>query len=134
MQHNFIPSLLALGACAMALHYNSVMKNYMNYPIPIMCGSPGTGKTTALRCGLLLLGAYPQRFWSHATKEKYVSLCSSSSLPLGIEYPQSQGIISDLVMSLYSETQEGTMYQKANSLAIICSNFFVKPEEKYVRV
>ena len=133
MQHNFIPSLLALGACAMALHYNTVMKNYMNCPIPIICGSPGTGKTTALRCGLSLLGAYPQRFWSHATKEKYVSLCSSSSLPLGIDDPRSQAIISDLVMSLYSEAQEGTMSrgdQKANSLAIICSNFFVKPEEK----
>ena len=133
MQHNFIPSLLALGACAMALHYNTVMKNYMNCPIPIICGSPGTGKTTALRCGLSLLGAYPQRFWSHATKEKYVSLCSNSSLPLGIDDPRSQAVISDLVMSLYSEAQEGTVSRgdhKANSLAIICSNFFVKPEEK----
>ena len=133
MQHNFIPSLLVLGACAMALHYNTVMKNYMNCPIPIICGSPGTGKTTALRCGLSLLGAYPQRFWSHATKEKYVSLCSNSSLPLGIDDPRSQAVISDLVMSLYSEAQEGTVSRgdhKANSLAIICSNFFVKPEEK----
>ena len=38
MQHNFIPSLLALGACAIALHYNTVMKNYMNCPIPVICG------------------------------------------------------------------------------------------------
>lgn len=40
MQH--IPSLLALATCAMALHYNTVMKNYMICPIPTICGSPGT--------------------------------------------------------------------------------------------
>jgi len=126
-------SILALGACAMALHYNTVMKNYMFCPVPVICGLPGTGKTTALRCGLSMLGAYPQRFWSYATKEKYFSLCSSSSLPLAIDDPKSQAIISDLVMSLYSEAQEGTLSRsgsKASSLAIICSNFFVKSEEE----
>ena len=133
MQHNFMPSLLVLGTCAMALHYNTVIENYMFCPIPLICGSPSTGKTTALRCGLSMLGAYPQRLWSFATKEKYFSLCSNSSLPLGIDNPKSQAVISDLVMSLYSEAQEGTMSRsgsKASSLAVISSNFFVKSDEK----
>ena len=56
-----------------------------------------------------------------------------SALPLGIDDQQSQAVVSDLVMSLYGEAQEGTVScgdHQANSLAIICSNFFVKPEEK----
>jgi len=40
-----------------------------------------------------MLGAYPQQFWSYGTKEKYASLCSSSSLPLGIDDPRSKVVI-----------------------------------------
>lgn len=133
MQHNFLPSLLVLGASAMALHYNTIIEAYMHCPIPLVCGPPGTGKSTALRCGLSLLGAYPQRYWSYGTKEKYTALCSESMLPLGIDDPRSQSAISELVMSLYGAAQEGTMSrgcQRANSLAIISSNFSVKTEEK----
>lgn len=133
MRHNFVPSLLVLGASAMALHYNTIIQTYMHCPIPVVYGPPATGKTTALRCGLSLLGAYPQRFWSFGTKEKYAALCSESTLPLGIDDPRSQTAISDLVMTLYGAAQEGTMSRgnyKANSLAIISSNFFVKAEEK----
>jgi len=133
MQHNFLPSVLVLGACAMALHYNTIIEACMHCSIPLVCGLPGTGKLTALRCGLSLLGAFPQRYWSYGTKEKYAALCSESMLPLGIDDPRSQSAISDLVMSVYGAAQEGSMSrgcQRANSLAIIASNFGVKSEEK----
>ena len=137
MQHNYVSSLLVLGACAMSLHYNTIIDNYMYCPIPLICGPPGTGKTTALRCGLSMLGAHPQRFWSYGTKEKYASLCGSSSLPLGIDDPRSKAVISDLVMTLYTKAQEGTMSRgdhKPTSMAVISSNFMVDTGEKYVTV
>jgi len=109
MQQNFILSVMVLGACAMAMHYKTIINAYMFCPVPLLCGPPGTGKTTALRCGLSMLGAYPQRFWSHGTREKYASLCSTSYLPLGIDDPRSKAVISDLVMALYTGATEGTM-------------------------
>ena len=137
MEHNYISSLMVLGACAMALHYNTIIKQYMYCPIPLLYGPPGTGKTTALRCGLSMLGAYPQRFFSYGTKEKYVSLCSNSYLPLAIDDPRSKAVISDLVMTLYTEAKEGTISRgdlKPNSMAVISSNFMVDAGEKYVCV
>ena len=137
MEHNYISSLMVLGACAMALHYNTVIKQYMYCPIPLLYGPPGTGKTTALQCGLSMLGAYPQRFFSYGTKEKYVSLCSNSYLPLTIDDPRSKAVISDLVMTLYTEAKESTISRgdlKPNSMAVISSNFMVDAAEKYVCV
>jgi hypothetical protein len=44
-----------------------------------------TGKTTALRSGLAVVGAYPDRFFNRGTKEKYLELCCESTIPIGID-------------------------------------------------
>ena len=59
MEHNFVPSLMVLGSCAMALHYHTILGKFLFCPIPLAFGESGTGKTTALRCGLAITGVYP---------------------------------------------------------------------------
>ena len=71
-QHNFIQTLLVLGACAMAMHYHTILQKFMFCPVPIAFGHSCTGKTTALRCGLFMCGVYPTRFFSKASLEKYM--------------------------------------------------------------
>ena len=71
MEHNFFPSLLVLGSCVMALHYHSILSKFLFCPVPLAFGESGTGKTSALRCGLAIIAAYPSRFFSKATIEKY---------------------------------------------------------------
>ena len=108
-QHNIIPTLLVLGACA--------------------C----TGKTTALRCGLSMCGVYPTRFSSKASLEKYNSLCCDSQLPLGIDDPRSKASISDLAISLFNGARGGTMKHGEivpKCMAIIASNFTTKEQEQ----
>ena len=56
MQHNYYPSLIELGASKMAFHYLTIQAKFGNSPIPIIFRLPGTGKTTALRSGLLMMG------------------------------------------------------------------------------
>ena len=132
-KHNFFPSLLLIGGCAMALHYTTIKDKLGFCPIPIGFGNPGTGKTTALKCGLAMMGILPQRLWSNGTREMFVQLCCNSYLPLGIDDPKSKPIISELVMTLFGGASEGTILRgsyKPTSMAVISANFTVKDMEK----
>lgn len=137
MKHNFLPAVLTIGATCIALHYKTVMEKFEFCPVPLVFGSPGTGKTTAAKCGLAMIGVLPQRFWSHGTKEMYSQLCSDGFLPLLIDDPRSQNAISGLVMSLYNGAHEGTISRGGNKpscMAIITANFTVIESEKYVKI
>ena len=134
-KHNFFPCLLLIGGCAMALHYNAIKAEMGFCPVPIGFGNPGTGKTTALKCGLAMMGLLPQRLWSNGTREMFIQLCSTGCMPLGIDDPKSQAVISELVMALYGGSSEGTIQRgcsKPKSMAVISANFVVKDMEKYV--
>ena len=71
MLHNFIPCMMVAGSFAMALHYET-----------ILVGQSPTG-------------AYPSRFVSKASSEKYSEMCCSSYLPLAVDDPKSKSAISD---------------------------------------
>ena len=138
MHQNFIPCMLLAGSCCMALHYKTILNKFLFCPIPIAYGKiSGTGKTTALSIGLSPLGAYPSRFVSKATYEKYADLCSSSYLPLGIDDPKSRGAISDLVISLFNGDKGATMKhgeKVPTSMAVISANFTTVEQEKYINM
>lgn len=134
MQHNFIPSMLLSGSCCMALHYKRILENFLFCPIPLAYGSAsGTGKTTSLMIGLSPCGAYPSRFVSQASYQKYADLCASSYLPLGVDDPKSKKAISDLVISLFNGAKAATMKHGERiptSMAVISANFTTVQEEK----
>ena len=100
MQHNFYPSVLTLGATAMALHYLTLIQRNHHCHIPFLSGASGTGKTTALRSGLSLLGAHEKRFFSRGTKEKYTLHCSESTIPVGCDDPVSELHTGQMVVDL----------------------------------
>lgn len=135
MKHNFFPSLFVIASFGLALHYTTIQQKFKFCPVPIAFGKPGTGKTTALKCGLAILGALHHRFWSCATKEMYVNLCSDGYLPLGLDDPKSKAVISDLCMSLYGGAFQGSLLRggsKPTCMAVISANFIVSESEKYV--
>ena len=51
--------------------------------------------------------AYSSRFFSKITKEKMLQMCSSSSIPLGVDDPQSKNDISRLIIDLYNGAKSG---------------------------
>ena len=133
MEHNFMPSLLVLGACAMALHYQVILGKFLFCPVPLAFGESGTGKTSSLRCGLAMLAAYPSRFYSKGSLEKYTNLCSTNNFPLGIDDPRSRGIIGDLTISLFNGAKATTIKHgdsKPSCMAVICANFTTAEQEK----
>ena len=133
MKHNFIPAVLLLGSCAMAMHYHTILDKFMFCPVPIAYGRSGTGKTTALRCGLAICGSHPARFYSKASLEKYNDLCCDSHLPLGIDDPRSRAAISDLTMALFNGAKGGTLRRgdiMPKCMAVISANFTTKEQEQ----
>lgn len=126
MHHNFYPSVLALGATAMALHYSTIIKHSHHCHIPFLTGPSGTGKTTALRSGLSLIGAQEKRFFSRGTKEKYSQHCCESSFPIGCDDPLSEAHTGQLVVDLYNGAKSTTIKHgemKPLSTAIVSANF-----------
>ena len=96
--------MMTAGSFAMALHYETILKQFLFCPVTLAYGTKsGTGKTSASHIGQSPTGAYPSRFVSKASSEKYSEMCSSSYLPLAVDDPKSKSAISDLCISLLME-------------------------------
>ncbi len=137
LAHNFYPGLLVMGSFAMALHYETILSKYMNCPVPLAYGESGTGKTTALRCGLSIVGAHPRsnpsRFYSKGSTEKFADICCHSYLPFAIDDPKSKSMINDLTISLFNGAN-ATTFKRGDtlpiSLPVISANFTTSEEAK----
>ena len=84
--------------------------------------------------GLSPTGAYPSRFVSKVTYQKYTHMCASSHLPLGIDDPKSKTAVSDLAISLFNGAKAATVKhgeRVPTSLAVISANFTTIQQEKY---
>lgn len=89
-----MPAVLTISSVILALHYQTMVKKLKFCPVPLAFGMSGTGKITALLCGLSLLGIQDTRFFSKVTKEKILQLVGHSGIPLGVDDPQSKSDIS----------------------------------------
>lgn len=121
----------------MVLHYQLMQKRVSFCPIPLAFGSSGTGKTTALRCALGMMGIVSTRLYCSITKEKIVDLCCSSGIPLGVDDPQSKGDISNLIIKLYNGAGVGLLSRGERELktsCIIASNFTTLDQQKLVTI
>ena len=133
MSHNIYPTLMLMGAAAMSLHYQTILSKYQSCPIPIAFGPSGTGKTTALRCALSIIGAHPHRFYSRATLEKLLDISSKSSFPIGIDDPSFQKHIDNLCIDLFNGARSGNVSRGLTipkSTAIITANFSTSSKAK----
>ena len=139
MSYNFMPCVMTLVptmastlvSTILSLHYQSMLKKLKFCPVPLHSGI----QAIALFCSLALLGANDTRFYSKITKEKALSLCSTSSIPLGVDDPQSKGDISRLIIDLYNGTRSGMMGcggTRPTSMCIISANFTTVDQQRYV--
>ena len=93
----------------MALHYQSFIQMTKNCPVTLAYGSSGTGKTTAIHCGLGLMGADDFRFFHNLSPAKAFELCSVTSIPLGYDDPDSKHGFSTLIMDLFNGASKATI-------------------------
>ena len=137
MQHNCMPCMMTIASTVLALHYQTLLKKLKFCPVPLAFVNSGTGKTTAMLCGLSLLGAQESRFFSKLTKEKILSMCSMSGIPLGVDDPQSKNDISRLIIDLHNGAKSATMAhgeKKPSSTCIISANFTTVDQQRYMYI
>lgn len=119
----------------MVLHYKTFIKRMKNCPIPIGYGPSGTGKTTALRSGLSLLGADDLRFFHHLSPAKAMHLCSLTNIPLGLDDPDTKSNFCSLVIDLFNGAKKGTMTSgemKPLSGMVVSSNFTPYEDQRFI--
>ena len=61
VDNNFVPAFFIIASAGMAIHYEVMMSNYGMCPTPVGIGPKNTGKSTAARTALALVGT-PQFF------------------------------------------------------------------------
>ena len=135
MQHNFFPAVMVISGTIMALHFTNFMETMKSCPIPLAFGPSGTGKTTALHCGLALMGADDIRFYREVTQAMVQKLCSETNLPLGVDDPNSKGGFSKVVMDVYGGGRKSTIARGETipkSTVVISSNFATVDQQRYV--
>lgn len=107
MPHNFYPAVMTISGTIMALHFTTFVETMKSCPITLSYGPSGTGKTTALHCGLSLMGADDTRFWRDATPALVKKLSSETNMPLGVDDPDSKSAFSKIIMDIYGGAKKG---------------------------
>ena len=125
--------LVFLTSGILVLHYQLFQKRLTFCPVPLAFGPSGTGKTTALRCAMGMLGVSDTRMYCSITKEKIIDLCCQSTLPVAVDDPKSRGEISNLIVALYNGANVGTLTRGEKELlttCIIAANFTTIEQQK----
>lgn len=137
MKHNFFPYILMMTGTVMALHYTTFIRTMKCCPITLGYGSSGTGKTTALHCGVALFGADDLRFYREATLATISHLCSTTNVPVGLDDLDSKGAFSKVIIDLYNGAKKGTVTRGESqpiSTVVISSNFPPVEQQGYVNI
>ena len=135
MQHNFFPAVMTISGTITALHYTTFIETMKSCPITLAYGSSGTGKTTALHCGLALMGADDIQFYREPTTAMVQKLCSETNIPLGVDDPDTKGAFSKVVVDIYEGAKKGTISRwetRPISTVMISSNFPTVDQQRYV--
>ena len=140
MAHNFYPCLLTMAGryhfpiksillyafvptgTIMALHYRSFISKLTNCPVTIAYGKSGTGKTISIHCALGLLGANDSRLFHNVSPAKAFELCSTTSIPMGYDDPDTKKGFSSLIIDGARKATISAGEQIPKSTVIISSN------------
>ena len=106
-KHNDISALLTLSGMLMAFHYESVLSLWSGCPIVIAIGLPETGKSTAIKLGLSMVGMDESSKYVSGSTTFFLERSSLSTLPFGIDDPPEPNSKSplkpaDVIMSIYN--------------------------------
>ena len=98
-----------MAGTVIALHYQTFIEKLRSFPITLAYGESGTGKTSALHCGLGLVGADNLRFFRDLLPAKVSQLCLVASIPLGVDDPDSKNSFSKIIMDLFNGAKWGIL-------------------------
>ena len=85
LKHNFYSSLIVIAGALMSVHYRTIISMYGGFPIVLAEGPTETGKSTAMKAALSLVGMAKTGFYVEGTNGYFMERSAMSSLPYGID-------------------------------------------------
>ena len=84
---NYVPAFMVIAAALLCTHYETVFETYGMCPMPIIIGKKNTGKSTAARTSLYLLGVPQKHFIREFTDTTDTQTTSQNAFPSVFDDP-----------------------------------------------
>ena len=120
----------------MSFHYSTIKDMFGGCPMVVAIGESETGKLTAIRAALSLLGCHQILRYVKGTNVLFMERASQSTLPFGIEeaVPSKKGNtnkldLTELVIDLFDGAVSANMKTgalKPKSVPVLATNFDVE--------
>jgi hypothetical protein len=132
--NNYLSSFFFIASAAMALHYEEVIEKYGMCPTPVSVGLKNTGKSTAARTAISLLGT-PQFFLRDFSLTQTSILTSRRTFPTVLDDPSDLTKVKNLIDNTFNagarSTTRATMRSRTTALVTLnwdkmktlCSNY-----------
>ena len=134
VDNNFIPAFVLISSTAMSMHYERILEIYGMCPTPVAVGKKNTGKSTAAKSALALLGT-PQFFVREFTSAQTAILNSRKTFPTVFDDPSDIGKVKMMINNAFNagakSTSRTTCVSRSvgiitinlDKLKLLCSNF-----------
>lgn len=134
VDNNYVPAFVFIASAGMAVHYELIIDKYGMCPTPVAIGKKNTGKSTAARTALALLGT-PQFFIRDFTSTQTSVLSSRKTLPSVFDDPDDLQKVKSLIDNSFNAgarvTARSTTVNRCNALLTLnldrmkrlCSNY-----------
>lgn len=141
-KHNFLATVLTIGAAIQTFHYETIVELYGGCPISVLMGPPETGKTKAILASLALFGSTESAYFVKGTNAFFLDRSAESTLPYGIDDPnlKKSGAsksnfldFNELVIDLYNGAKSANALKgskKPHSAPIIATNFDLNDDSR----
>ena len=134
VDNNFIPAFFVIASAGMAMHYETIQEIYGMCPTAVGIGSKNTGKSTAAKTALALIGT-PQFFVREFTSAQTAILNSRKTFPTIFDDPSDIPKIKTMIDNSFNAGARSTSRHTAVSrsvgivtlnldrMKLLCSNF-----------
>lgn len=123
VDNNYLPAFFVIASAGMALHYELVMEKYGMCPTPVAIGFKNTGKSTAARTSLALLGT-PQFFIRDFSSAQTSLLSSRKTFPTVFDDPDDLSKVKTFIDNTFNAGARATSrsVRVSRSTAVITLN------------
>ena len=116
-QHNMEPALFTLGAVAMNMHFQTLVKLKGGAPVVVLYGEPEVGKTTIANAAMSVAGIEACSFRG-TRREYFVHLAARTSLGLLYDDPNKVQEVENIIIDFYNGMTRGSFNWKLHAVAL----------------
>ena len=125
VDNNYVPAFMVIAAALLCTHYETVFETYGMCPTPIVIGKKNTGKSTAARTSLYLLGVPQKHFIREFTDTQTTSQNARKTFPSVFDDPDKISQVKSLIDNTFNGGARATAKESVmcRSASLVTLNF-----------